>query len=94
MVFDIMFRLLMLIVGLLGSSHLNTNLKCYHLLCTSRISWKIFFELLLKFFAPIVGVNIPKIVFNLFAPLMVFFINLHVLIHHNRMVFLNVNIDT
>ena len=73
---------------------LNTNLKCYHILCTSRIPWKIFFELLLKFFAPIVGVNIPKIVFNLFAPLMVFFINLHVLIHHNRMVFLNVNIDT
>ena len=89
-----MCLLLMLIAILLGFSHLNKNLKFYLHSVTSKIPWKIFLELQLKFFASIVVLNIPRKLFNLFALPMVYFINSLALIHHNRMVFPRENIIT
>ena len=51
-------------------------------------------ETSIKFFAPIVVVNIPRMILNLFVLPMVYFINSLALIHHNRMVFPRENIVT
>jgi hypothetical protein len=69
------------------------NPKCYNLLFISRIPWKIFLVLPLRYFVLIVGENTPKMLFNLFVLLMVFFINLLVHTRHNKTESLNINID-